>query len=339
MSQHPQGATIFGCAGLALDAAEAAFFREADPWGFILFGRNVASPEQLRRLTGDLRAAVGRAAPVLIDQEGGRVQRLKPPLWRQWLPPLDQMAQCGPEAAMRAVWLRYRLIAAELRDAGIDCNCAPVVDVAGPATHEFLRNRCFGVDAGTVAAAARACAEGHLAGGVLPVVKHMPGHGRAGLDTHKALPRVGAARADLEAVDFAAFRALADLPLGMTAHIIYEAVDPELPATLSWAVIDVIRGSIGFDGLLMTDDINMHALSGSLAARSAGALSAGCDVVLHCSGDLAEMQEVAAASGRMTAVASARGAAALARRQTPEPAEIAALEAEFRALAGADALV
>ncbi|HEY0274639.1 MAG TPA: glycoside hydrolase family 3 N-terminal domain-containing protein, partial [Paenirhodobacter sp.] len=197
------GATILGCAGTVLSAEEHAFFRAADPWGFILFGRNVESPEQLRRLTGDLRVAVGREAVVFIDQEGGRVQRLRAPQWREWLPPLEQAARPDPG---RSFWLRARIQAAELRAAGIDGNCAPTCDIAGPLTHPFLRNRCFGTDAGTVARNARVTAEGLLAGGVLPVMKHLPGHGRAEADSHKDLPAVTADLADLSAHDFAPFR-------------------------------------------------------------------------------------------------------------------------------------
>lgn len=332
------GAFILGCEGPVLSQREAAVFRDADPWGFILFARNVETPEQLVRLTGELRHAVGRAAPVLIDQEGGRVQRMKPPLWRQWLPPLDQMVAAGA-GAERAIYLRYRIIADELRRSGVDVNCAPLADVATEQTHAFLRNRCFGTDVTTVVAASRACAEGLLAGGVLPVIKHIPGHGRANLDTHLSLPSVTTGLAELEATDFAAFRGLADQPLAMTAHIIFEAVDPEAPATQSAAVVKLIRQKIGFEGLLMTDDVSMQALSGSMSQRCAASIAAGCDLVLHCNGDAAEIDQVVAASGRLTPISQQRADRALARRTAPDDADIPALEAELAGLLKGAALV
>jgi beta-N-acetylhexosaminidase len=225
-------ATILGLEGPILEAEEAMFFDIAQPWGFILFARNIESPEQLRRLTSDLRGAVGRDAPILIDQEGGRVQRMRAPLWREWLPPLEQMARVGGEAGLRAMYLRYRIIAAELRDAGIDVNCAPLADVARDVTHTVLRNRLYGENRQTVDAVARAVADGLSEGGVVPVLKHLPGYGLGVVDSHEDLPRVGAPLEELDAVDFGAFRPLADLPLGMTAHIVYDAIDPEAPATL-----------------------------------------------------------------------------------------------------------
>ena len=322
------GATIFGCAGPTLGRDEAAFYREADPFGFILFARNVESPDQVRRLTSDLRAAVGRDAPVLVDQEGGRVQRLRAPHWREWLPPLDQVERSGPRAA-EGMALRSRVIAHELRAVGIDANCAPCADIAAPVTHPFLRNRCYGSDPATVAAVARAVADAHLAGGVLPVMKHMPGHGRSTADTHHDLPTVAEDAATLDATDFAPFRALADLPMAMTSHIVFSAFDPVQPATQSPAVIRAIRERIGFAGLLMTDDLNMQALPGTLAERAARAIAAGCDIALHCKGDLAEMQAVAAAAGRMGPNALLRAAAALAQRRSPDPVDIAALEAKL----------
>ncbi|HMO09856.1 MAG TPA: glycoside hydrolase family 3 N-terminal domain-containing protein, partial [Paracoccaceae bacterium] len=220
MTAPARGAAILGCAGTALAADEAAFFRDADPFGFILFARNVEGPAQLRRLTGDLREAVGWSAPVFVDQEGGRVQRLGPPHWRRWTPPLVLAQAAGPRAP-RAFWLRGRLIAHELRAAGIDGNCVPCLDIARPDTHPFLMNRCLGTDAAQVAANGRAFAGAHLAGGVLPVMKHMPGHGRGRTDSHHALPFTPASLADLTATDFAPFAALADLPIGMTAHMVF----------------------------------------------------------------------------------------------------------------------
>lgn len=322
------GAAILAPSGPRLGRAEARRLAAADPWGFILFARNIEDAAQLRALTAALREAVGRDAPVLIDQEGGRVQRLRPPLARDWPPPLDAAA-AGP----RALWLRYRIIAAELAALGIDVNCAPCADLAHPATHPFLRNRCYGSDADAVARAGRAVAEGLLAGGVLPVVKHLPGHGRAGVDSHVELPRVAAPLALLAATDFAAFRALADLPLAMTAHVVCEALDAVAPVTLSTAAIAAIRGpAIGFQGLLMSDDLGMGALGGPLAARAAGAIEAGCDVVLHCSGEAAENAEVAAAAGRLKPAAAARAARALAARRPPAAVDIDQLAAELAGL-------
>lgn len=325
-------ATILGPEGPVLGRDEAAFFREADPWGFILFARNVATPDQLRRLTGDLRAAVGREAPILVDQEGGRVQRLRAPHWREYLPPLDQMACAAPDRRLHAVWLRYRLIAAELRAVGLDADCAPTADIAGPDTHPFLRNRCFGADATTVTEAARACAEGLLAGGVLPVMKHLPGHGRAAVDSHLHLPRVTAPLDELDATDFTPFAALADLPMAMTAHIVFDAVDPARPATASPDVVRLIRDRLGFGGLLMTDDLSMEALSGTLADRAAAGIAAGCDIALYCRGVRAEAEAVVAAAGQLTGAASRRADAALARRTRPDAIDTALLEAEFEAL-------
>lgn len=326
------GAAILAPAGPVLTGDEAAFFRDADPWGFILFARNLSDADGIRALADSLRHAVGRVAPVFIDQEGGRVQRLRPPLARDWPPPLDHAS--GAADPVRAMWLRYRLIAAELRALGIDGNCAPCCDIAGPATHPFLLNRCLGTTADQVIPRARAAADGLLAGGVLPVVKHIPGHGRAAADSHDELPVVDAGLADLAASDFAPFAALADLPLAMTAHVVYPALDPDAPATLSAAAVAAIRGRMGFGGLLMTDDMSMQALSGDLGALTARAIAAGCDAALHCNGDLAEMQAVAAAAGRMTPAAAARAAAALAARREPRPADLAALAAECARLGG-----
>lgn len=321
------GATILGgIAGTSLTPAERDFFRAADPWGFILFGRNVESPDQLRRLTGELRDAVGRDAVITIDQEGGRVQRMRAPHWREWCPPLDQA-----DAGVRAMWLRYRLIGAELRAAGIDSDCAPTLDVAQDDTHPFLRNRCFGTDPARVGELGRACADGLLAAGVLPVMKHMPGHGRAVADSHKDLPVVTAAEADLARLDFAPFRALADLPMGMTAHIRFTALD-DAPATASRRMIGLIRQQIGFDGLLMTDDITMNALSGSEADRATASIRAGCDLVLHCNRDIAGMEPVVAAAGRMGHEAMRRADTALAMRQAPQDDDLKALWDEYSRL-------
>ena len=325
------GAYIFGIEGARLTRAERDFFRAADPFGFILFARNIEDPEQLVWLTTELRAAVGWEAPIFVDQEGGRVARLGLPHWRVWLPPLEQVAQNRRHAA-RAMYLRYRLIANELRAVGIDGNCAPVVDIAQPDTHEILRNRCFGDDVVQVADIAASAAEGLLMGGVLPVIKHIPGQGRATADSHLDLPRVTAKEKVLRVSDFLAFEAVSGLPLAMTAHVVYEAIDPERPATLSPAVIEVIRNRIRFGGLLMTDDISMQALAGPVNARARAALAAGCDVILHSNGDLAEMRAVVEAAGAMSGEAARRAEAALGWRRPPDGIDIAALEDEFHSL-------
>jgi beta-N-acetylhexosaminidase len=322
-------ATILGLEGPVLEADEAMFFAEAQPWGFILFARNVQSPEQLRRLTGDLRDALGRDAPILIDQEGGRVQRLRPPHWRDWMPALDQMAVAGPERGPRSMHLRSRLIAAELRDVGIDVNCTPLADVARSGTHPVLLNRLYGHDPETVAEAALAVALGMMEGGVVPVLKHLPGYGLGEVDSHETLPRVTADEGELRRIDFAAFEPLAHLPLGMTAHVVYDVLDPDRPATLSPRMIRLIREEIGFGGLLMTDDLSMGALPGPVGARAARARAAGCDLILHCNGDRGEVEDVLSEAGRMDDDALARGEAALALRDRVEPLDMEAAEAEL----------
>jgi beta-N-acetylhexosaminidase len=305
---------IFGTSGPALTAPEADFLRDADPWGFILFARNIETPAQVARLVSDLRAAVGRDAPVLIDQEGGRVARLAPPRWTGWDNALDFVARHEPGTRAAAMRLRYAIVGAELAALGIDVNCAPMADVAQPDMHPRLRERCYGGDAAEVATLGRAVAEGLAEAGVLPVLKHMPGHGRATVDSHEALPRVDAPLEALAATDFAPFRALSDLPLAMTAHIVFPALDTARPATQSAEVIGYIRQTIGFAGALMTDDLNMKALGGSIADRVTAARAAGCDLVLHCDGDLAEMAAVAAATPALTGASLRRCDAALAAR-------------------------
>ncbi|MDT8326829.1 MAG: beta-N-acetylhexosaminidase [Roseovarius sp.] len=324
------GACILDAVGLRLSAEEKSFFAKADPFGFILFARNIDSPEQVRALCAEMRDAVGRDAPITIDQEGGRVQRLRAPLWRDWPAPLDQVGAAGDHAE-EVMYLRYRLIADELHALGIDSNCAPLVDVAGPKTHPFLQNRCYGFEADTVARIGRAVANGLLDGGVLPVLKHIPGHGRAEADSHLDLPMVDAPHAQLSQSDFAPFKALNDLPLGMTAHLVYSAIDPA-PATTSAKMMRLIRDEIGFDGLIMTDDISMKALSGALGDLSRAAIKAGCDVILHCNGTLDERREVAEAAGRMTGPAQTRAERALDARKPPEPVDIPALSAKLDAL-------
>ncbi|MEC8039092.1 MAG: beta-N-acetylhexosaminidase [Pseudomonadota bacterium] len=323
------GATVLDPVGPVLSAEEKAFFRDADPFAFILFARHVMDGDQLRRLCGDLREAVGRDALITIDQEGGRVQRLVPPMANQFLPPLEEVALAGDRAA-EAMKLRYQIIAHELRSYGIDSNCAPLVDVAAPETHPFLQNRCYGMQPDQVAAIGRAVADGLLAGGVVPVVKHLPGHGRAVSDSHKELPRVSVPRAALDQ-DFAPFKALNDLPMGMTAHLLYDALD-DRPATLSPVIMQQIRQEMGFDGLIMTDDISMQALSGDRGQIAQQAIAAGCDAVLYCNAPLADKIRVAEASGQMTSEAQRRADRAIAARETPETIDIEALKAKHDAL-------
>ncbi|MBR9843970.1 MAG: beta-N-acetylhexosaminidase [Rhodobacteraceae bacterium] len=323
------GAVIFGCEGVKLTQREKDFFRDTNPFGFILFARNIESGDQIRALCDELRDCVGHEAPILIDQEGGRVQRLRPPLARQWAPPLEFVAQAG-DAAERAMYLRYRLMAEELRSYGIDANCAPLVDVAEEGTHPFLKDRCYGVEAETVARLGRAVADGLIEGGVYPVLKHIPGHGRARADSHLDLPRVAAGREAL-ARDFAPFAALNDLAMGMTAHLVYEAIDDQ-PATISPKMMGLIRDEIGFGGLIMTDDISMQALSGTLAERSRASIAAGCDVILHCNGDYDEMVVVAEAAGALQGRAKERAEAVHGARPSPMPVDIPALSAELEAL-------
>ena len=324
------GATILDPLGLRLSPEEKTFFRDADPFGFILFARNIDTADQIRALCNDLRDAVGRAAPITIDQEGGRVQRLRPPLGTQWLPPLDH-AQAAGDAAAEAMYLRYRIIAHELRAVGVDSNCAPLVDVATPDTHIFLQNRCYGFDAETVADLGRSVANGLLDGGVLPVLKHIPGHGRAVVDSHLDLPVVSAPRGSLDQIDFAPFKALNDLPMGMTAHLVYDQIDPR-PATLSPVMMQLIRDDIGFDGLIMTDDISMKALRGDLSDLSRAAIAAGCDVILHCNGTLDEKRMVADAAGRLSEAGQGRAERALGARNEPHEVDISALRAKLDAL-------
>jgi beta-N-acetylhexosaminidase len=328
-------AFITGLSGAALNAAERAFLRDADPWGLILFKRNVETPAQVARLTADFRESVGREAPVLVDQEGGRVQRLGPPHWPAY-PPAAAFGRAydrDPRAGLRTAWLAARLIAADLRDVGIDVDCLPLADLPVAGSDPVIGDRAYGDTPEKVAQLACAAADGLLAGGVLPVLKHVPGHGRATADSHARLPVVDAARELLETTDFVPFRRLADLPLGMTAHIVFTAIDPIAPATTSATLVrHVIRDWIGFDGLLMSDDISMGALSGSLDERSRAAISAGCDTVLHCNGKLEEMQAVAGAVPRLAGAAATRAEAALRRRRQPDTQEIARLRAELAAL-------
>lgn len=326
---HPLRRVIFGCAGLGLTAAEKRFFSAAQPFGFILFARNIDTPDQVAGLCQDLRDSVGWHAPILIDQEGGRVQRMGAPHWMTFNPPLQDAACADPA---RAFWLRGRLIAADLAGVGVDVNCAPCCDVATDTTHPFLQNRCFGFDPQTVRTNAQAHIDGLRAGGVAPVIKHLPGHGRGVTDSHLALPTVTAAEADLRATDFAAFQGLTGASMGMTGHMVLQAIDPDRPATQSPKVLNLIREDIGFDGLLMTDDLSMEALDGSIVDRAMTSLTAGCDVALHCNGDMDQMMALADAVPEFDGPAATRASAALSDRPSAQEIDISALRSEFRAL-------
>ncbi|MFY8093515.1 MAG: beta-N-acetylhexosaminidase [Niveispirillum sp.] len=329
-------ALVLGCEGPVLSVAEREFFRDANPLGFILFRRNVENPDQVRALVHDLRDSVGRHAPILIDQEGGRVARLRGPHWPE-LPAARAVGDLSDaDKATKAAWLHGRLLAAMLADLGIDVDCAPVADVPVPGAHDVIGDRAFAMDPDKVARLAAAQAAGLLAGGVLPIVKHTPGHGRAFADSHKELPVVPTKRADLEAWDFAPFKTLAHLPAAMVAHVVYTDIDADRPSSISPIVIaDIVRGHIGFDGLLFSDDLSMQALSGTLGQRTAAVLAAGCDVALHCNGQRTEMLDVAAHGRALDAAGRRRWSAASALVTAAPPTDINALRAEFdRLLAG-----
>ena len=324
-------ACILGCSGPRLTADERAFFAAARPWGFILFRRNVEHPAQVKALVAELREAVGRPdAPVLVDQEGGRVQRLGPPHWPKY-PPARAWAEAAADAdeAAQLAWLGGRLIAHDLQQVGVTVDCAPVLDVPTPGAHDIIGDRALAGKPAEVARLGRAVAEGLMAGGVLPVIKHMPGHGRAGADSHHDLPVVDAPREALQAWDFQPFAALRDLPMAMTAHVVYPALDRSAPATTSPAVVRLMRERIGFSGLIMTDDLSMKALSGPMEARAAGALAAGCDIALHCNGRIDEMKAVVAGAGPLAGDARGRAEAALDRLQPPKPFDVEAGRARF----------
>lgn len=326
-------ACILGCSGLELTPEERALFRDARPWGFILFKRNVGDPDQVRELIQSFRDCVDRSdAPVLIDQEGGRVQRLGPPHWRRYPTGRAYGEAGGGDPMLRRALARLggRLLAHDLKALGINVDCAPVLDTPSPGAHDVIGDRAYGRDWETVAELGRAVAEGLLAGGVLPVIKHAPGHGRAGADSHLDLPVVDAAYDELEWTDFRPFRACSDMPMAMTAHVVYPAIDEGRPATTSPDAIRLIRETLGFDGLLMTDDLSMKALCGAFEDRARQALHAGCDVVLHCNGDMNEMRGVLAGCGELKGEPLRRARAALNRIvREVEPLDEAAARARF----------
>jgi beta-N-acetylhexosaminidase len=325
---------IFGAKGLELDRDERAFFADAKPFGFIVFARNIESREQIRALVADMRRCVGYEAPVLIDQEGGRVARLRGNLAHN-LPPMAHLGKLfatDPAQAAIAAYDIGRLLAFDLARYDIWVDCVPVLDVPQDGSDDVIGDRALGRSPDQVAILGKALAEGAMAGGCLPIIKHIPGHGRAGVDSHHALPKVDAPLSDLRAWDFAPFRALNHLPMAMTAHVLYSAIDPDQPATLSKTILDeVIRGDIGFDGLVITDDLSMGALGGTMDARARHALDAGCDVLLHCNGKMDEMLSIMQAAPRFSDKGRMRAAAALAARTTPDPCDLAMLMARLNA--------
>src|SRR6476646_3895498 len=329
-------AFITGISGLELSAVEREFTRHERPWGFILFKRNIATPAQVSSLVRELRNSVDNPdAPILIDQEGGRVARLGPPHWPVYPPGavFGALYDIDPELGFRAARLSSRLIAADLIALGVTVDCLPLADVPIAGADAVIGNRAYGTEPAKVAAIARAVTEGLVQGGVLPVLKHIPGHGRATADSHFRLPTVDTARDELDRSDFAAFQPLADLPMAMTAHVVFSALDPAHPATTSATIIrQVIRGVIGFQGLLMSDDVSMNALAGSIAERTRAIFNAGCDMVLHCNGKLDEMHDVARETPELAGEALDRARRALASRRAPEPFDRQAARAELETL-------
>ncbi|HEY0330813.1 MAG TPA: beta-N-acetylhexosaminidase [Rhodopseudomonas sp.] len=331
-------AFIVGVSGTVLTAEERAFIRSTRPWGFILFKRNIESPQQASALVTELREVAEFAeAPLLIDQEGGRVQRLGPPHWPVYPPGavFSALYDIDSQLGLAAARLSARLIAADLIELGITVDCLPLADVPVEGADAVIGNRAYGTEPGKVAAIARAVTQGLQQGGVLPVLKHIPGHGRATADTHHALPVVDTPLAELARSDFAAFQPLADLPMAMTAHVVFSDLDAAQPATTSATIIErVIRGTIGFQGLLMSDDVSMNALAGTIAERSRAVVQAGCDMLLHCNGKLDEMHAVADAAPWLAGEAKARADRALASRQAPQPFDRVAARNDLDALIG-----
>ena len=320
---------IFGCEGLRLNTKEVSFFAKSQPFGFILFSRNLKNPLQIKGLCDSLRDTVGWHIPIMIDQEGGRVSRLGKPHWFEFPAALDQANHTDSK---RLFWLRGRLIAENLYTSGIDANCAQLGDIARPNMHVVLRNRCYGYDKATVISNAAALNAGLNHGGVSGVIKHIPGHGRAQLDSHLALPTVTTKHSDLMQSDFDVFRQLNGITMGMTAHLVFQDIDPLEPATHSNLMLDLIRNVIKFDGLVMTDDISMNALEGDLESRAQKAWAAGCDLVLHCNGDLGEMRVLAGISSFLGDLAMRRAKRMIAKRPKFVSVDIRQLKEEFDTL-------
>ena len=330
-------AYIAGCAGPQLTPKEKSFFSQDEPWGFILFARNIEDPDQVRALTDSLREITGRGdTPILIDQEGGRVRRLRPPNWPDYPPgqALGEIYGRSAEAGLRAAWLHARLMAADLYALGINVDCLPILDVPQADVHDVIGDRAYSPHPYEIVQIGRAVTDGLLAGGVLPIMKHIPGHGRAVADSHLELPVVDTHPAILGCTDIYPFMQLADLPMAMTAHIIYSGFDAGHPATQSQQVIErIVRGWIGFDGLLMSDDLSMQALSGDYAQRALSSFGAGCDIVLHCNGKMEEMSAIASVAPQLTGKSEHRARKALDWLKAPDENDLKALRAEFDELA------
>ena len=336
---HPSiGSVIYGLAGTEVSHEEADLFADTNPYGFILFARNCESPKQVKRLTSDLREAVGRDnIPILIDQEGGRVQRLKPPHWPKYPPAsvFADMAQHYKQRAERACYLNARLIAHDLYDLGISVDCAPVADLPAQGAHDVIGDRAFGHSPEQIITLAGAQARGLMDGGIVPVLKHIPGHGRAKSDSHEELPVVDAPLDLLRKTDFLPFKALAHLPMAMTAHVLYTAIDREDMATVSFTAIDIIRNEIGFNGLLMSDDLSMKAMKGDYTQRAKDTLAAGCDVVLHCNGNFDEMEAVAKGVHPLSGGPLMRATKAMASVKGPNSFDLAGTRREITQLLAA----
>jgi len=331
-------AFITGTSGTTLTTDERAFIAAERPWGFILFRRNIENPAQVTSLIAQMREAAGVAdAPVLVDQEGGQVQRFRPPHWLNYPAgaAFGRLYDIDAPLGLKAASLSARLIADDLLPIGVTVDCLPLADVPVPGADAVIGDRAYGAEPRKVAAIARAVTDGLEHGGILPVLKHIPGHGRATADSHLRLPIVDTPKSELERTDFAAFKPLADLPMAMTAHVVFSALDPAQPATTSATMIErVIRGLIGFQGLLMSDDVGMNALAGSIAERSRALIAAGCDMILHCSGKLDEMRDVAREAPELSGKALTRARRALAARKPPQPFDRAAAREELDALIG-----
>jgi len=324
-------ACIMGLSGTELTPEERRFFSDTQPLGFILFRRNIETPEQVKALVVSLKSLVAHEALILIDQEGGRVRRLRPPHWPDY-PPASRFAEVtnDPSEEREMVRLGARLMAHDLAELGINVDCAPVLDVPQPGAHDIIGDRAYGLTPQAVAVMGRACAEGLLAGGVLPVIKHIPGHGRAGADSHTDLPRVDTKFDELLKVDFYPFQVNADMPIAMTAHVLYRAIDKRNPATTSRKCLKIVRDVIGFDGLLICDDLSMNALSGTLEKRARASLRAGCDVLLHCNGQMDQMKQIAQVTPKLKGEALRRAKAAMRRiLKTPEPLDVTDARARF----------
>ena len=324
-------ACILGLESTELTPEECRFFSDTQPLGFILFRRNIDTPEQVKALVSALKGLVAHEALILIDQEGGRVRRLRPPHWPDYPPPA-RFAEVtnDPSEEREMVRLGARLMAHDLTELGINVDCAPVLDVPQPDAHEIVGDRAYGMTRQAVAVMGRAACEGFLAGGVLPVIKHVPGHGRAGADSHTDLPRIDTKLEDLLTVDFYPFQVNADMPIAMTGHVLYRAIDKRNPATTSRKCLKIVRDVIGFDGLLITDDLSMNALSGTLEKRAKAALRAGVDVILHCSGQMAEMKSVVHVTPKLKGEGLRRAKAAIKRLlKTPEPLDVIDARARF----------